>query len=235
MLKPSVTIVQSEHNADSSERRRFSLPNQSTVDSNGQNNTNWATQLISQHHYVGSAPKGQFTQPQQHLSTQVRSFASSMDFTSTSLPGKSGGTLFPPIQKDLFQASSHHTSHTAAAGDLLSMSRVAFEGPKMNQNSLGGKKRSVSIAGGRGDDVKMNEMSKKQQNSGEAHHVSANPTDTTLSFYNNGFNPLATTKLYNTVSSSTFVSQGGSDESYQQHRTIRRCQRSDSFEMMEDE
>ena len=36
------------------------------------------------------------------------------------------------------------------------------------------------------------------------------------------------------VSSSTIGSAGDNDESYQQHRTIRRCRRSDSFDMMED-
>jgi len=161
-----------------------------------------------------------------------------MDLISTS---SLSGALFPPPQeKYLFKSSSHHTSHTAAAGDLLSMSRRAFAPPTNHQTSVGGKKRSSTISEDPGNDVNMDGMScvgtqnntNTQQNI-QTHHVSVTPSDTST-LYSNGFNSTATTKLCNTVSTSTFASQGVADESYQQHRTIRRCQRSDSFEMMED-
>lgn len=248
MLKPSVTVVQSQHNADGSERRISLPPNFMMHGISGQNDTSMAPQQQQQHQQPGNnfvgAPQAQHVQ-QQHTTTQVRSVASSMDLSTSSLSGQFNRTSFlPPQQKHLFQSSSHHTSHTAAAGDLLSMSRRAFEPPSIHQqNSLGGKKRSSTISEDPGHDVNMNGMSivgPQQQNNLQQQQqnnigMSATPTDTSSS-YNNGFNSNATTKLCNNVSSSTFASQGDADESYQHHRTIRRrCQRPGSFEMMEDD
>ena len=240
MLKPSVTIVQSQHSADGSERR-LSLPHDFMVsETSSQNGTSIAPQK-KQQQQSGGAPHVQYAlQPQQqHSNTQVRSVTSAMDLMSTS---SLSSTFFPPPQQtDLFKSSSHHTSHTAAAGDLLSMSRRAFEPPLGMQKSVSGKKRSSTITEDPGNDVRMDGMNfvgpqsiTQQQNNVQTHHVFATPTDTST-FHNNGFNSTATTKLCNIVSTSTFSSQGGADESYQQHRTIRRCQRPDSFEMMEDD
>jgi len=243
MLKPSVTIVQSEHNGDGSERRHSLSCNSIMGGMSSQNGTSMVTQ--PQQQQSGSAHQPQQVQyPQQQLShsnTQVRSVASCMDLMSTSPFSR---TFFSPQQqRNLFKSSSHHTSHTAAAGDLLSMSRRALEPPSNLKESVSGKKRSSTNAEDPGNDAAMDGMSiaapqsnnTQQQNNIQTQHVSATPTDTST-FYNNGFNSTtATTKLCNTVSSSTFASQGGSDESYQQHRTIRRCQRSESFEMMEDD
>jgi len=192
----------------------------------------------------------QSVQQQQHTNTQVRSVVSSMDLISaSSLPGQFNGTFFPPPQQNnnLFKSSSHHTSHTAAAGDLLSMSRRALEPPSCHQNPLGGKKRSSTISEDPGNDVNMcgmsfvgpqhNNLQQQQQqqqhiNNGAHHDVSATPTETSL-FYNYGFNSSATTKLCNNVSSSTVASQGDAYESYQHHRTIRRCIR--HSEMMDED
>mmetsp|Transcript_33233 Transcript_33233/g.67768 ORF Transcript_33233/g.67768 Transcript_33233/m.67768 type:complete len:252 (+) Transcript_33233:118-873(+) len=237
MLKPSVTIVQSQHNADGSVRRR-SLPHHLMMGGiSSQNGTSVAPQ--QQQQQSGYAPQSQHLQQpqQQHSIAQVRSVTSSMDLISSS--SLSGAPFPPPQEKYLFKSSSHHTSHTAAAGDLLSMSRRAFAPPTNHQTSVGGKKRSSTISEDPGNDVNMDGMScvgpqnntNTQQNIQT--HVSVTPSDTST-LYSNGFNSTATTKLCNTVSTSTFASQGVADESYQQHRTIRRCQRSDSFEMMED-
>jgi len=239
MLKPSVTIVQSQHNDDGSERRH-SLPCNSMMGGVGSQN---GTSMVTQQQQPGHAHQAQHLQhPQQlsHLNTQVRSVPSSMDLISTSSLSRTFSS--PQKQQNLFKSSSHHTSHTAAAGDLLSMSRRAFEPPSNLKESVSGKKRSSTITGDTGNDATMDGMSlaasqsnnTEQQNNMQTHHVSATPTDTST-FYNNGFNSTATTKLCNTVSSSTVESQGDADESYQQHRTIRRCQRSESFEMMEDD
>ena len=238
MLKPSVTIVQSQHSADGSERR-LSLPHNFMIsETRGQNGTGTMAPQQKQQQ-SGCTPQAQYAQQpqQQHSNTHVRSVTSAMDLMSTS---SLSGTFFrPPQQTDLFKSSSHHTSHTAAAGDLLSMSRRAFEPPSVVQKTVSGKKRSSTITDG--DDVKMDGMNfvgpqtnTQQQNNMQTHHVFATPTDTST-FHNNGFNSTATTKLCSIVSTSTFASQGGADESYQQHRTIRRCQRPDSFEMMEDD
>ena len=243
MLKPSVTIVQSQHSDDGSERR-LSLPHNFMIgETSRQNGTSMAPQQKQQKQsgYTHQAPYAQQPQ-QQHSNTQVRSVASAMDLMSTSsLPGT---TFFqPPQQTNLFKSSSHHTSHTAAAGDLLSMSRRAFEPPSDLQKSVGGKKRSSTMTENPGIDANMDGMScvgpqsngtQQQNNMQMQHDVFATPTDTST-FHNNGSNSIATTKLCNIVSTSTFASQGGADDSYQQHRTIRRCQRSDSFEMMEDD
>lgn len=246
MLKPSVTIVQNLHNGDGSERRH-SLPcNSMMVEMSSQNGTS----MVTQQQQPGSAHQARQPQhvqyPQQQLShsnTQVRSGSvpSSMDLISTSTFSR---TFFSPQQQhNLFKSSSHHTSHTAAAGDLLSMSRRALEPPSNLKETVSGKKRSSTITEDPGNDDTMDGMSiaapqnnnTQQQNNKQGHHVCATPT-VTSTFYDNGFNlTTATTKLCSAVSSSTFASQGGSDESYQQHRTIRRCQRSESFEMMEDD
>jgi len=240
MLRPSVTVVQSQHNEDGSERR-LSLP--SNLMMHGVSNQNGSRMAPQQqqpgYHFVG-APQAQSMQQQQYATTQVRSVVSSMDLISaSSLPGQFNGTFSPPPQqkKNFFKSSSHHTSHTAAAGDLLSMSRRALEPPSSHQNSLGGKKRSSTISEDPGNDANMygtNFVGQHQNNNGAHHDVSATPTETSL-FYNYAFNSSATTKLCNNVSSSTFASQGGADESYQQHRTIRRCLRADNSEMMEDD
>lgn len=243
MLKPSVTIVQSQHSDDGSERRLILPHNFMIGETSRQNGTSMAPQQKQQKQsgYTHQAPHAQQSQ-QQHSNIQVRSVASAMDLMSTSsLPGT---TFFqPPQQTNLFKSSSHHTSHTAAAGDLLSMSRRAFEPPSDLQKSVGGKKRSSTMTENPGNDVNMDGMgcvapqtngTQQQNNMQMQHDVFATPTDTST-FHNNGSNSIATTKLCNIVSTSTFATQGGADDSYQQHRTIRRCQRPDSFEMMEDD
>lgn len=242
MLRPSVSIIQSQHNADGSERRRISLPTPNLLQGMGSYHQNGGISMAAPQQQAGVHPNVQQLRQQQPQS-QVHSVASAMDLISSSSQiGQSNGNRFPPQhQNNLFQSSSHHTSHTAAAGDLLSMSRRALDPPTINQNSLGGKKRSSTMTDDPdGNDVNMNgstfngpQHDNLHQSAGAHQVTTATPAETSP-FHLNGFSVTGTTKLYNNVSTSTFASQGGMDESYQQHRTIRRCQRSDSFEMMDD-
>lgn len=236
-----MSIIQSQHNADGSERRRISLPLPNLLQGMGSYHQNGDNSMAAPQQQAGVHPNMQHRQQQPQ--SQVHSVASAMDLISSSSQiGQTNGNRFPPQQQNnLFQSSSHHTSHTAAAGDLLSMSRRALDPPTINQNSLGGKKRSSTMTDDPdGSDVNMNGSTFKGPQHDNLHHsagahqvTTATPAETSP-FHLNGFSVTGTTKLCNNVSTSTFASQGGMDESYQQHRTIRRCQRSDSFEMMDD-
>lgn len=244
MLKPSVSIVQSEHNSDFSERRRRTLPyNLFQGSSNGISSRTPHQQ--PGFHPVGAYPVQQ-QQEQQQNSTQLRSVTYSMDLMSTtSRTGHFQGNLFPSPQpqQNIFQSSSHHTSHTAAAGDLLSMSRRAFESTSLNQNSFGGKKRSSTFTEDPRNDMNVDGMSfvGPQHNNLQQHnHFGANVVKTTTtaetpSIYGDRLYEASPTKLINNLSSSTGAYQGGQYEPYQQQRKIRRCHRPDSFEMMEDD
>lgn len=192
----------------------------------------------------------------QQASTRHHSFAYSMDLisptTSTSHTNGTSSTL-QPVQSHLFRSSSHHTSHTAAAGDLLTMSRRALEPSPPNQHYL--RKRSSTDANG-SNTSQSNGMIMNGSNSqilGQHHASATNPqqqahvpqhlqsmeqvgglfpnTQDKSSFGNQASAAFQTTA---SVSSSTVGTAGDNDESHQHHRTIRRCRRSDSSEMMED-
>mmetsp|Transcript_23199 Transcript_23199/g.42661 ORF Transcript_23199/g.42661 Transcript_23199/m.42661 type:complete len:264 (-) Transcript_23199:291-1082(-) len=195
----------------------------------------------------------------QQASTRHRSFAYSMDLisptTSTSHASANGTSTFQPVQSHLFRSSSHHTSHTAAAGDLLTMSRRALEPSPPNQLHPMLRKRSSTEANG-SNTSQSNGMSMNGNNSqilGQHHASATNPQQQALvpqhlqsmeqvgglfpntqdkSFFGNQAS--AAFQATASVSSSTVGTAGDNDESHQHHRTIRRCRRSDSSEMMED-
>jgi hypothetical protein len=183
--------------------------------------------------------------------------ATSFGYTNTN---NNGHSSFPSLQNNLFQSSSHHTAHTAVAGDLLSMSRRALDYPPLPTTT---KKRSATMVDGMlcGSDVGDNSTSTPGRYNNNNQHAMPQPTTPTPhnpqlnnghhNVQNGSFIPnLQDTSCFNytqmqstptTTTTSTSVSSplvgvmgGNTDESYQNHRTIRRCLRSDSFEMMDD-
>ena len=214
-------------------------------------------------------------QPQHHIywkhqqdassanQTDIRhySFASSMDLissTAASVAYAHGNSYQPtqsqPLQNDLFKSSSHHTSHTAAAGDLLTMSRRALDPPALKQMDFFTKKRSVTMADATDNSSQLNFKKSparsysvpaqglsnllnplQQQNQYQLYmhapqHI--NPLEPKGVFFPN--QSRSGSSSVEQASSSMVHDLGGVDESHQEHRTIRRCCRSDSFEMMED-
>jgi hypothetical protein len=151
----------------------------------------------------------------------------------------------------LFQSSSHNTSHTAAAGDLLSMSHRPMETSSKNAKEHA-KKRTASYSGrSHMEAMMMNSninpfvMPQQQLNVFSWNAAAAAP-GSQLPTPNNTVNTVSANGSM-LSSSSTSASASGSwfsqqqeqqdrdsDESYQHHRTIRQCRRSDSYEMMDD-
>ena len=205
-------------------------------------------------------------QPQNSIQRQHHSFSSSMDLispaSSTTGHDARGSSAIQPVQSNLFKSSSHHTSHTAAAGDLLTMSRRALYPPQSSQSNAIARKRSATMANGTNDSSNTGQLDVMSMNGTNSHisgqhqtnslnsqqHIHA-PQHSHLMDQSRGvfpndaqgkvhFNDQAASPTGipppTYVSSSTIGSAGDNDESYQQHRTIRRCRRSDSFDMMED-
>ena len=161
-------------------------------------------------------------------------------------------------QNNLFHSSSHHTAHTAAAGDLLSMSRRALDNPHPSNSSNGiTKKRSSTMVDGMcdvggacdrssfppgqyntsNDIVPQSTTHTPQFNSQNVHNGSLIPSLQDASSFNK-FQLQSPTQITTStcVSYPVFGSMDGNiDESFQNHRTIRQCIRSDSFEMMDDD
>lgn len=185
--------------------------------------------------------------------TDIRqySFASSMDLI-TSTPTSTTvnvdlhlyqSTQSQHLHRNLFRSSSHHTSHTAGAGDLLTMSRRALDPP---QSDCFQKKRSVATADATDNASQLsfirrssvptlglynplNPMQQEiQQNIPASHHK--NPHEQKELFTPNQSRS-ASSSIEWASSSTDYEGMGKSDQG---HRTIRRCRRSDSFEMMED-
>ena len=106
---------------------------------------------IMQWQHQPQRPQGFGQTPQHHQMATRHSFASSMDLISpavaASAPNNTNTSFFQkyqPQQNHLFKSSSHHTSHTAAAGDLLTMSRKALHPPPLN-HSLTKKRSSTDV------------------------------------------------------------------------------------------
>lgn len=144
---------------------------------------------------------------------------------------------------NLFKSSSHRTSHTAAAGDLLTMSHRALDPPQQSSSNgliVGTKKRSST---GSSDFNFANRRTSSGGNQQQQHYINTTPQHSSImqvgvgdaKFPNNDMNQDTTSAMKNTacVSASTM----GGDDAYNndsEHRTIRQCRRSDSFEMMDD-
>ncbi|KAL7525454.1 hypothetical protein ACHAWF_001366 [Thalassiosira exigua] len=255
MLKPTIAVVQGQRQEGFYQgiRRheqimdgRFVAPQQPPqvpvpgAVAHAQNSVRWQNQ-----------------QQQSSGRTAVRhhSFASSMDLMTPSNQtfGDNFKSSSQPLQSSLFKSSSHHTSHTAVAGDLLTMSRRALEAPPPNQNNFMAKKRSAPmVTDNTGhSNVSTNgaypTLGQQQSNraSPQPRFCTPQHSDTMGQVGNLSSGPLykppfadqAASALpfpASYVSSSTIGSAGDSEEAYQHHRAVRRCRRSDSFEMMED-
>jgi hypothetical protein len=163
-------------------------------------------------------PQSQQQQPKNH-----HSYFSSMDLMTTSSfnrpqPHENANASF-----GMFKSSSHHTSHTAAAGDLLSMSRT-MDTPVISKEQ---KKRTASYGG-------------KSYNDSMAHSAMQ------FSVQQHQLNPAAMWPLpTSTTNNMPIQDSAGSSytpyeqqlqnkqESYEYQNNKRRCQRADSFEMMD--
>lgn len=173
----------------------------------------------------------------------------SMDLIS--LGSTSIGHTYP---NNLFSSSSDRTAHTAAAGDLLSMSYCALDTPlSSNPSNTPNKKRSATMVDGmygsdvgRGTSTPGRYKNRSIMNhavplttthiphSHTSHHLQNGafiPNHEDTSYFNNS------TQSQSTLTSSPLAStmDGSNDESYSNHRTTRQCLRSDSFEMMMDD
>jgi hypothetical protein len=193
-------------------------------------------------------------QPQQYSQeTDIRhySFASSMDLIS-STPAYATACVDPysyqsmqsqNLHSNLFKSSSHRTSHTAAAGDLLTMSRRALDPPQLNCSP---KKRSVATADATDNASQLNFIRSPSAPT-QGLYNPLNPTQQQIqqhipaSHYSNPLkqNEMLIPNQSQSASSSiewasASTDHEGMEKSHQEHRTIRRCRRSDSFEMMED-
>lgn len=127
----------------------------------------------------------------------------------------------------MFKSSSHHTSHTAAAGDLLSMSR-SIDTTSVRASE---KKRTASYGGQSYRDTIMQGANNGSQFGVQQQNNTATPAMWSL--------PTPTTNnIVNQVTGGSFSSASqqlqGNEESYQNQMAKRRCRRADSFEMMDD-
>ena len=261
MLTPTVAALQGEKNeqTDFAGIRRTNEPSIHQNMTNGQGQNVQHVPAQPQHHIYWKLQQDASSAHQ----TDIRhySFASSMDLissTAASVAYAHGNSYQPthsqPLQNDLFKSSSHHTSHTAAAGDLLTMSRRALDPPAPNQVDFFTKKRSVTMADARDNSSQLNFKNSparsysvpaqglsnllnplQQQNQYQLYmhapqHI--NPLEQKGVFFPN--QSRSGSSSVERASSSMVHDLGGVDESHQEHRTIRRCRRSDSFEMMED-
>eukprot|EP00578_Thalassiosira_sp_NH16_P023380 CAMPEP_0181096406 /NCGR_PEP_ID=MMETSP1071-20121207/11017_1 /TAXON_ID=35127 /ORGANISM="Thalassiosira sp., Strain NH16" /LENGTH=270 /DNA_ID=CAMNT_0023178815 /DNA_START=8 /DNA_END=820 /DNA_ORIENTATION=- len=269
MLKPTVAVVQGgqhQHEQSGSSIRRTELPiyRQGMINGTTHQPRQDPAGHVQNSESVAALPQNnmQWQHQQQRPSfgqqTNTRhdyhSFASSMDLisptTSTSL--SHGNATIRPLPNDLFKSSSHHTSHTAAAGDLLTMSRRALDPPPPNPSTPLTKKRSSTDADAIGrntghfnfTNMNRSHSTGRQQfmYNSNAQQPSANvPQHRSSSEQAGGGlpNPQATSDFShngytNYVSSSTIGTAGDNEDSRHEHRTIRQCRRENSFEMMED-
>ncbi len=185
-----------------------------------------------------------------------QSFASSMDLmTPHGFAPQPQSQGFSSSHSHLFKSSSHHTSYSAAAGDLLTMSRRAFDPVQQSDQ----KKRNAETTDGNDGQTNVTAY---------CHHFGIVPQPGGNKFNgdcNSGQNqqngnfrklqsmvmndpkqpPLFNIQSHNETTlnaapvstdgstSTTSTTAGGNEDSCQYHRTIRRCRRSDSFEMMD--
>lgn len=146
-------------------------------------------------------------------------------------------------KNSLFMASSHHTSHTAAAGDLLSMSRSTPDTSTSNAKEQ--KKRAASYSGQSDmmmQGINVNQFGAQQQQQPVFSMSVVAPTPGSHQFMHS--NQVSAGSLFSTFS--TNASTAGSvysqpqqqqqeyDGSYQYHINKRTCRRSSSFDMMDD-
>lgn len=206
------------------------------------------------------------------------SYVSAMDLITTTASTASNhakmtfGT-FQPLQSQLFSSSSHHTSHAAAAGDLLTMNRRALDPQQpvgqgngiikrrlednedgsvsvgQPQNLEGGMERQmVEVANCQNADQstflgmdRNNSQSTGQRASaiaGQHHapqHIEVFRDSQGKAFFHDKASPKdPETPLFGVLAKTSSKVGAAGDRAYQHHRTIRRCRRSDSFEMMTD-
>jgi len=183
-------------------------------------------------HNVSAAASHQ-TQRQQ----MQRSVSSAMDLMSSSPFNRQSSSANNNTMSGMFQLSSHHTSHTAQAGDLLSMSRTmdtpssaAKEFSKKRTASYGGQSfRDTMMQGGINTYGVLKQQQQQQQQNPSAQAMWTNPYQQT--------NYITTSQVsIGSVSHHTSVQTPHQDtaESYENQNSKRRCCRSDSFEMMDD-
>lgn len=192
------------------------------------------TQFIAPLQQVGNnmlaAPAPYQTQPQQ----MQRSVSSAMDLMSSSPFNKQSSSANHNAMFGMFQSSSHHTSHIAQAGDLLSMSR-STDAPSLMVKEFS-KKRTASYGGQTFRGTMMQDgintfgvLQERQQQNPSAQAMWTNPSQQT--------NYIMTNQVsIGSVSPHANVQSLRQDtaESYQNHNTKRRCYRSDSYEMTDD-
>ena len=150
-------------------------------------------------------------------------------------------------KNSLFKSSSHHTSHTAAAGDLLSMSRTRDTESPSGREQM--KKRTASY----GDyshmdmDASMSNQFGVPQQQQQQRNVFLMGTGTPSAAGAQPFHPrsfvsqVSEASIFQNVSSGASVGsvyshqqQEHDGDSYQHHTNKRRCLRSSSFDMMDD-
>ena len=162
-----------------------------------------------------------------------RLFVSSMDLM---MPSTSFANRLPAntVDSPLFISSSHHTSHIAAAGDLLSMSRCTVDSQiaGANQSDASKKRNSTMTDGGM-------QQHHQQGNVAQNNMMDQDMSNPPQHYNNNVSAPTGTATSRSSFDSSTtggnyLRTLGGSNEEPLQHRAIRQCRRSDSFEMMDD-
>lgn len=200
--------------------------------------------------YQQQPPQQQQQQHQPNFSYQQRNRSGSFALdlissttTSQVAPYQNNQTL---QNFNLFKSSSHRTSHTAVAGDLLTMSHRALDPPQQSNYSNGlviTKKRSSTCSNDFNFGNRRNNSGESQQQQQQQHYINTTPQHSSIMQVgvgdtfpnNNDMNQDTTSAVKNTacVSASTMED----DDAYNndsEHRTIRQCRRSDSFEMMED-
>lgn len=272
MLKPTVAVVQEQQQRYSNDREtsRASDPIFSGVVNGRVAPFQRPPQAQHAQPAAAASPRNNMRSMQWQAQTQhqpalgqqasnLHSFASSMDLMTTYTAPSSRNSTSQTIQSNLFRSSSHHTSHTAVAGDLLTMSRRAFDPPQPtpNQNNIFAKKRSATESNGNNTSqinfTNTNGNGSNPQLIGQNHTTAAHPRQQVNvpqhsitfdqiggpsqniqgGFYLNN-NSSSTFGAAGKVSSSTVDTMADGEDSHQHHRTTRRCRRSESFEMMED-
>ena len=200
----------------------------------------------SNHHQLSVAPHKQYhihlaaPHAQQQLVNQQQlkhSYLSSMDLMSSSSSFKQSAQGNNTIALGMFKSSSHHTSHAAVAGDLLSMSRT-MDSPSSSEEQ--NKKRAASYGWTTFSDMMMlssnNTFGAQQQQQQEQQHTTASV------MWNLSPQP---TFSANQASAGSFIGASNpasnfpqqlqdNEESHQSYMNKRRRRRSDSFEMMDD-
>lgn len=145
---------------------------------------------------------------------------------------------------NLFHSSSHHTTHTAAAGDLLSMSRRSLDTALPdNSSNVITKKRSATMVDDMMSDVGVvcdgssTNQGRFNTSNNIMQHLETQTPQLNTQRMSKGFNnntPSLTSTSTNVSSPLIDEADGNDYDSYLNHRTIRQCLRADSFEMMDD-